>query len=607
MPTLWSVNFSFIGLKNKKFGVWAFSTVFLFVSLSIMRKILFIARFALVAMLAALSLQTSGQALYLDSHKAVQDRLSGTWLCSVPDSVFGTDWAPVLMMDSTWRDLVVDGQRVPDGGLVTFHDVKGGKAYAFTAMAGDVPVAGNITFTWLPVMELTGDFGYDYTEGIVSINSLDSTGKENMRAKLKWRGNLSNTDGKHKRNYSIKFLDKNGGKKNRSFFGLRKDNHWKLDGGQTDPLRIRNRVTADLWLDMSRTPWFIDRQLDAINGSRGRMTEVILNGEYMGLYNMMEPVDRKQLGLVKYDTVANVFHGQQWCVKHWCRTGTMSQPTEWSNDSSMWDGIEVSYPDFEDVHPTDWTTLANAIMFFKQTDVDDLWVEHDDSLDVYFDMPVMQDYFIFIVAMQLIDNESKNLYYSVWDRNVDRRLTMTPWDLDKSVGARSISSLPPEDFLPERPLNWISHMPMYAMYHISKRNRRQMTDRYWQLRQTWLNTDSLVARFRRAVGELVQCGAVAREEARWSGDSDLNGNVLDINGEMDYIDDWIHRRMAYLDQNVFARLTGDVNDDGEVNIADVNQVIDAILSGKQNTACDVNGDDEVNINDVNLIIGIILK
>ena len=54
-------------------------------------------------------------------------------------------------------------------------------------------------------------------------------------------------------------------------------------------------------------------------------------------------------------------------------------------------------------------------------------------------------------------------------------------------------------------------------------------------------------------------------------------------------------------------LPGDVNGDGEVNIADVNVVIDCILQDGQNTACDVNGDGEVNIADVNAIISLILN
>ena len=50
----------------------------------------------------------------------------------------------------------------------------------------------------------------------------------------------------------------------------------------------------------------------------------------------------------------------------------------------------------------------------------------------------------------------------------------------------------------------------------------------------------------------------------------------------------------------------DVNRDGEVNIADVNAVIDAILGVSAGETCDANGDGEVNIADVNAIIDAIL-
>ena len=54
-------------------------------------------------------------------------------------------------------------------------------------------------------------------------------------------------------------------------------------------------------------------------------------------------------------------------------------------------------------------------------------------------------------------------------------------------------------------------------------------------------------------------------------------------------------------------VVGDVNGDSEVNIADVNALIDIILSGGSMPSADVNGDGEVNIADVNAVIDIILS
>lgn len=53
-------------------------------------------------------------------------------------------------------------------------------------------------------------------------------------------------------------------------------------------------------------------------------------------------------------------------------------------------------------------------------------------------------------------------------------------------------------------------------------------------------------------------------------------------------------------------IPGDVNGDNEVNIADVNAVIDMILSTPDPSG-DVNGDNEVNIADVNAVIDLILS
>lgn len=55
-----------------------------------------------------------------------------------------------------------------------------------------------------------------------------------------------------------------------------------------------------------------------------------------------------------------------------------------------------------------------------------------------------------------------------------------------------------------------------------------------------------------------------------------------------------------------ANTTGDVNNDGEVSVADVNAVIDVILGGSSNTAAVVNNDGEISIADINVDIDIIL-
>ena len=67
--------------------------------------------------------------------------------------------------------------------------------------------------------------------------------------------------------------------------------------------------------------------------------------------------------------------------------------------------------------------------------------------------------------------------------------------------------------------------------------------------------------------------------------------------------------------NLFATITGipesvvpgDVNGDGEVNIADVNALIQVILTNGEGETWDVNGDGEISVADINLLIDLILS
>ena len=550
------------------------------------------------------------QSITIGGHRAVQDTLNSIWLCSIPQSCFGQDFSATVDYDENVRTLVIDGTAVANGGSYVFSRVSGGKNYTVTAYMGQELVSGYITFTWLPIVELDGDFGYSYKYGTVRVNEPDSAYAEPLKAKLKWRGGATNVAGKHKRNYRIKFVNDDSTKCNRRFFGLRNDNSWILDAGQMDFLRVRNRVSSDLWLDFARKPWYADTLNNVRNGSRGQMVEVVLNGAYQGIYNMCEPIDRKQLKLERYDEENSEFHGVLWFANSRTNTTKMSFPSKREKGKTTWDGFELKYPDNEETNRVNWTAIEEAVWFAYRADTSELKLRID-SMGYYFDLPVMMDYYIFVATIQALDNESKNIYYACYDTQDNHRLTMVPWDLDICLGANySPSANIPNMVKPERQVTeWMMHIPMADMMDVEEW-RDDVNRRYYELRETVLNTDSLVNRYKAAIDELENSGAAAREENRWSKDSDLAGKTLDLSNEMVYVEDWIRRRMAYLDEFVIGppiRLRGDVNKDGVVNISDVNVVIDSIFKGTYSEDADVNGDGVINISDVNMVIGIILS
>lgn len=554
-----------------------------------------------------------GQALNIGGHRVMFDSLNQMWLCSIPQSSFGSDYTATINYGDSISEFAVEGTLVGNGEQCVFEGVEGGKKYTVTAHLNDtVLITGYITFTWLPVVELYGNFTDYYSYASVVVNEPDSAMAQPLFAKVKRRGHSTNSGNSHKLNFRIKFLNpEDSTKENHRFFGLRDDNTWLLDAGQHDFLRVRNRVATDLWNDMARRAWYTDSLPNARKGSRGTMVELLLNGQYMGIYNMCEPLDRKQLKLKRYDEEGKKFHGLIYEATTWTRTVTMTSPATLNPSMAGWDGFKMNYPDYDEIGRVYWKPLYNAVKFAQRADASIKLRE--DSMGYYFDLPVMQDYYIFITTIQALDNESKNIFYGIYDTELDNRLTMFPWDLDISLGANIRPELnQPNIVSPERSFEWIGLLPMADMMEVPSYHQ-QVKERYQELRKTVLDTENLVNRFRTMINNLEECGAAAREEKRWSKDTDLARKVLDLSAEMDYVEDWIRRRMAYMDENFPTPLPiytdGDVNLDGEVNIADINALLDIILGGVDNSngQSDVNHDGEVNLADINSDLDIILN
>lgn len=562
----------------------------------------YIARFAVwlrgmalvVAVLGACCF-TAGAQVIINGVRAFADNGSNILLYSLPQSTFGTDFTAVVQVDtaSHWRNISIAGQSLTNNPI-TFSDVSGDKVYIVRAMEDGKQIVKRLMFTFLPIISIDGDMGYDFVDTHVTLMDPDGTTDEAMRAQVKWRGGYTNMDGRHKRNYSIKFVDENGDKQNRQLLGLRRDNHWKLDAGQVDLSRVRNRFATDLWLDMAREPYYYDQAPDALLGARGKMVEVFCGGNYMGIYSLMESIDRKQLQVRRYDEDTHQIHGMIWNAASWSKVAEFKRYVNYDNNSPNYDTFVVEYPEFEVVQPTHHEDLYNAVRFVAGSNVS----SYNAHAHEYFDMPVLIDYAIFIQFLISVDNGVNNIYWAIYDREQDKRLTLAAWDLDWSLGTNRDSL----DFRggraePDHDFKFSSkEFDMFkdpeCIYH------DDMVARYWQLRDSWLSETSLNDRLNAIVNPLVQSGAVAREEARWSGDSDINGLPLNIVGEKEYIIDWMKKRLAHLDRTLM-RHPCDVSGDGAITAYDIVLLQDNLLNGSAyDRNLDVNGDGSITATDL---------
>ena len=391
----------------------------------------------------------------------------------------------------------------------------------------------------IPVLVLRGTFSNEYQNGTVEFYSSQGTTPVSYEAKIKWRGGSTNTEGKHKRNYKIKFKDK------QQFFGLKADKNWILDAGQQDLFRLRNRIATELWNDFARKPYYAADGDEVFSGVRGRVVEVFLNDEYIGIYSLIETMDNKTLGLSK--SRKGIIHGQLWKTNGYGLSMMYNTPSVFDNTSSTWDVFETKYPDIKDVYPTDYSPLWKAINFVVNSSDE----EFKDSVAYYFDLPVVEDYYIFTQTLCAVDNIGKNMYWAIYDSKESPKITFAVWDLDLTVGSSYLKVYDQKYTLPNHIIRGYFNLIKCLIATNAGDFNLQVRERYWSARKDILSTDSLIARYKSYYQLLKKCGAAEREAQRWSGDMDILQQKLDYDKEMEYITNWITRHMKVLDRQLF--------------------------------------------------------
>ncbi len=535
---------------------------------------------------------------------AFADSTTRTLLVSVPQELFGSSMTAII--DNVEGQVVsIEGMPLNEDNSFTFSDIAGDKSWQVMCGNGDgTSYLYNLQFTFLPIVSLQGDFGYEYSNGNVTLAEPGMPMSEMMTARIKWRGSSTNTPEKNKRNYSIKFVDENGEKQNRKLLNMRRDNHWILDAGQPDMARVRNRVATELWLDMAHEPYHYDQAPDALTGVRGEMVEVFLGNDYRGIYALTEAMDRKQLQLVKHDTINNVFHGGLWKTKKFNDESGFKWAEEFNDSLPDYYGFETKYPELDEVFPTSYQVLYNAINAMAWSETIEAF---NDTVDNYFDVPVAIDYTIFYLTLCANDNSAKNIFWFCYDRAIDKRLSLAVWDLDATAGG----SWSPSNWRPpttsydyfKLPFNWLFRM----FFHNRCKYRQQFLDRYDELRTTWLSEQSLVQRYSSAIDRLIDCGAATREENRWNGDSDLFGHPLNFVEEKQYITEWFTKRLPILDVNMHHHIC-DVNHDGVVSATDITIIYNYLISGDDDfiESLDTNFDGCITATDITCIYNVLL-
>lgn len=469
-------------------------------------------------------------------------------------------------------ELRIDGQPLSAAGSFDFPEISGLDTHELQVWQADSMVAAsNLNFTFLPIVEINVPSVNSgaYTTGTIRVNYFQAAGYDSTYiAAFKYRG--ASAQNYPKKSYAVKLRDENGNSVDREFLGYRTDNNWILDAMAVDKACMRNRVSTDLWNDFSHAPYHKKYEPKARTGTRGKFVEVLLNGNYHGIYCMTEKMDRKQLRLKKSadksavnpaDTIHGVLYkSSQWTYETFFGHNMIdfggsykfpnTAPASYNNDkkSENWQSFEIKYPDYEE-QAIDWGPLWEGINFVATSDDTRFagWFQE------YFDYPVLVDYYLFLELILATDNHGKNMFYYAYDtqaKKENKKLGIAVWDLDGTWGRRwdgsSYKTTAEQDF--PTFLDKEEHGQLSYFYRMNQIASFEWNDvlkaRYAELRGTYFKEDELTARFDEYADIFAKSGADVREQNRWATSLDEHSNLL---GDVEFIKEWIHDRLAYLD------------------------------------------------------------
>lgn len=472
--------------------------------------------------------------------------------------------------------LKVNGQEPDADGYVTFDNVDCETLYPIelTNASENVDLSANIRFTFLPIVELNCSSvnSKAYTTGSLRVTDPGSLGYDSlMIAAFKYRG--ASSSNYPKRSYAIKLRDENGNSVDRKLLGYRSDNNWILDAMYIDLACMRNRVATDLWNAFECKPYYADREKKVRTGTRGKFVEVILNGQWWGLYCMTEKMDRKQLKLKKFvpaslsTTGENEVHGVLYKSNQWTYEVFMGHESNDDNDNKQviyphkkvsdyknilgqetWCEYEFKYPDYED-EAVEWRPLHDAANMVATS-----FILNIDSVKSRFDYPMLRDYYLFIDLLLATDNHGKNLFWYAYDTQGPEgdKLSLAPWDLDGTFGQDWDGVITNTK---DVTLDFDTYIKNYehgqfAIFDLIKSRsewQQDLKDRYAELRiKGVISGDSIANRFANYASLFEVSLADQREQNMWS--KTYHSRHKDIQGGATYAESWIRRRVNWLDQ-----------------------------------------------------------
>lgn len=306
-----------------------------------------------------------------------------------------------------------------------------------------------------------------------TVNKVDDAPDITTSIRIRVRGNTSRWF--DKKSYAVKTVKQNGDSKNISVMGMESNNEWALHGPFLDKTLMRN------YMAMNISGELMDYAPDV------RFCEVVLNGEYQGVYVMMETISRGD-GRIEVEKPNNTKNVTGYIVEI---DNNTSIPSTYVNSFTKYTQILRKNSFFDIVYPGA-SLLTSELKDFIERDMSSfekaLYSFDYDTAGYGFmrrvDVNEFVDYFILMEVFLQHDTGNLSTYFY---KSVEGLYKPCVWDFNNDL--ENISTIGEDDFYIRKFVT--VQAPWFTMMLKEEDFTDQIILRYRQLRKGILSDEYL--------------------------------------------------------------------------------------------------------------------
>lgn len=374
------------------------------------------------------------------------------------------------------------------------------------------------------------------------------------RMQLKVRGSTSAHFAK--KQYRLQFIDNKGKDEDKSLLGLPAASDWVLYAPYIDRSQMRNllayRIGRQIGADRNRP----------FAGPRTKVMELVINNAYMGLFILVEKIDRnpERIPIAKADMKAesgSAFIAQ---VKSFdgdfeVKVGTKRTKYEFVYPSSS--KVEKFAQEDSDAAQNFVQSVKDSIERFERALVHKQF-SGPDAYDRWLDFDSAVDFFIVEEVFKNIDGFRRSVYLYK-DSGPDQKVFLGPyWDFNAAMGNLSFYGMASSsNWINERHNVILRDVPWFQALLHDERFVQAVKERYADLRadNRPLHDDAIIAMIRTATKEMG--GAPERDKKVWDGTftfaqrhwMNTREHSKTFAGNVEILRHWMIKRMAWLDKH----------------------------------------------------------